>query len=108
MRIKGTPGDIASAGEQTLDHATLVAEATARAVLRLDREEESEQEQTISCTASSTSFAKVMMVSHLIATARQSIALRGHCLHKLYLSRMPCMGPIRCLHLWVHIGTCVT
>ena len=51
----------AVAAVRTLDDVTLISEAIARAVHRLKREEESEQEETISCTASSTTFVKVMM-----------------------------------------------
>ncbi len=51
----------AFAAVRTLDDVTLISEATARAIHRLKREEESEQEETISCTASSTLFVKVMM-----------------------------------------------
>ena len=50
----------AFAGMQTED-VTLLSEAIARAILRLERKEESEREQTISCTTSSTPFAKVVM-----------------------------------------------
>ena len=51
----------AFAAVRTLDDVTLISEATARAIHRLKREEDSEQEETISCTASSTPFVKVMM-----------------------------------------------
>ena len=46
---------------RTLDDVTLISEATARAIHRLKQEEESEQEEIISCTASSTQFVTVMM-----------------------------------------------
>ena len=49
------------AAVRTLDDVTIISEATARAIQRLKQEEESEQEQTISCTASSTPFPKPMM-----------------------------------------------
>ena len=52
---------VAFTGVRTLDDVTLISEATARAIHRLKREEESEQEETISCTASSTPFVKVKM-----------------------------------------------
>ena len=51
----------ASAAVRTLGGVTLISEAIARAIHRLKKEEEREQEETISCTASSTSFAKVML-----------------------------------------------
>ena len=43
----------------TLDDVTIISEATARAFHRLKQEEESEREETICCTASSTPFATV-------------------------------------------------
>ncbi|DBA80494.1 TPA: hypothetical protein ACH3X1_007766 [Trebouxia sp. C0004] len=42
---------------RTLDDVTIISEATARAFHRLKQEEESEREETICCTASSTPFA---------------------------------------------------
>ena len=51
----------AFAAVRTLDDVTLISEATARAIHRLKQEEESEQEEIISCTASSTQFVTVMM-----------------------------------------------
>ncbi len=50
----------AFAAVRTLDDVTLISEATARAIHRL-KQEESEQEENISCTASSTPSVKVMM-----------------------------------------------
>ena len=49
------------AAVRTLDDVTIISEATARAFHRLKQEEESEREETICCTASSTPFAMVMM-----------------------------------------------
>ena len=54
-------GVVAFAAVRTLDDVTIFSEATARAFLRLKQEEESEREETICCTASSTPFATVMM-----------------------------------------------
>ena len=54
-------GVAAFAAVRTLDDVTIISEATARAFHRLKQEEESEREEIISCTASSTPFATVMM-----------------------------------------------
>ena len=51
----------AFAAVRTLDDVTLISEATARAIHRLKQEEESEQEEIISCTTASTQFVTVMM-----------------------------------------------
>jgi len=56
---------------RTLDDLTLISEATARAIHRLKQEEESEQEEILSCTASTTPFIKVMMFSHFVAATHE-------------------------------------
>ena len=54
-------GVAAFAAMLTLDDVTIISEATARAFHRLTQEEESEREETICGTASSTPLAMVMM-----------------------------------------------
>jgi len=56
---------------RTLDDLTLISEATARAIHRLKQEEESEQEEILSCTASTTPFIKVMMLPHFVAATHE-------------------------------------
>ncbi len=56
-----TPKLLFCAGVRTLDDVTIISEATARAIHRLKQEEESEREEVISCTASTTPFVRVMI-----------------------------------------------